>query len=394
MLPEGEAKMQGRGKAVRSVASAACLGMMALLVGCSNFFVCQKASCPSSGGGGSSSNLAYVANATAGSNYTSGYDISGGTLTVATSAPYNLVNTPTAMVVSQNNKFLYAASTDVTIGLIKGWAIGTGGALTQLSSGNALATQATIGAMDVSPDGQWLIAANVIDGITQPTLTPYQLNTSNGTMAAGTALLYTAPAASAVYSLKVAPSGQYIAMAMSTGGVLIFPFNTSTGVIGAPNRISFTSSSVGAFDVAIDSNNYLYIASTGNIVTYAVSAAGVPANAAVGTTATASGGPFSIALDGTSYVYAAAQNGSSNLIYCFSNSKGVLTALSTATIAAPSTTTKLAVDSSKTYLLAAGYDTTAGLRMYSIGTGGNLSSLATAGTGTTTGVATAIALTH
>jgi 6-phosphogluconolactonase (cycloisomerase 2 family) len=117
-----------------------------------------------------------------------------------------------------------------------------------------------------------------------------------------------------------------------------------------------------------------------------VTAAGTP---------TASGGPFSVALDGTSYLYASASNSSSTLIYAFSIKSGVLTALSTATIAAPATTTKLAVDSTGAYLFAAGYDASAGLKMYTITSGtGVLTSLDTAATGTSVAIPSALALSH
>lgn len=389
--------MQGQVKAVRGVLSVACLGVVVLLSGCNNFFVCQKASCTDSGST-TSSNLVYVANGTSGQTYVAGYDVTKGTLTAATSSPFSLGITPTTMAVTQNNKYLYAASTSVSNGTsysagIYGWSLGTGGALSYINSGNALAGQTSVASMDVSADGQWLVVANGVDG-SQLTITPYLISTSTGQLTAYTALAYAAPTGSSVYSLKVAPSGQYIALALATGGVMVFPFNTSTGAIGAGTSITFSSGSVGAYDVAIDSNNYLFIASTGAVVSYAVSSAGVPASTQVGSYTTASGGPFSVVVDGTSYVYAGAQNGTSNLIYGFSNSKGVLTALSTATIAAPATTTKLALDSTKAYLFAAGYDTSVGLRMYSIGSSGVLSSLATAGTGTTTGIATSIAATH
>lgn len=393
--PKGK-RMLGRGRAVRSVVGAAGLSVVVLLSGCQNFFVCQKASCTDNGGGTTTGDLAYVANGTSGSTYLAGYDISKGTLTVATSSPYSMGFSPTALAVSQNNKFVYASSPYIAsngVASIYGLSIGTGGALTFLSSGNALATQETVAAMDVSADGKWLIVANGVS-LTQTTLTPYSINSSTGVLTAGAPLAYLPPASSTVSSLKISPTGQYIAVALGTGGVMVFPFNTSTGVIGASSGNVTFPSAVGAYDLAIDSNNFLYIAATGNVHVYSVSTAGILGGSATSVIGTANGGPFSIALDGTSYVYAGAQNGTSNLIYCFSNNKGVLTALSTATVSAPATTTKLAVDSTKAYLLAAGYDTTAGVRLYSISSGGVLSSAATAGTGSTTTYPTAIALTH
>lgn len=408
--PEGEAEMQDQvralGKAVRSGISVACVGMMVLLGGCQNFFLCQKASCPSSGNNTTTSgDLAYVANGTKGTTYVSGYDIGKGALTALPNSQYTLGITPGTMVVTQNNKFLYATENNGTQSVIRGWTINTDGSISAFSSGsNALVTQATVAAMDVSADGQWLVVANAIDSISTPTITVYAINSSTGALSAPSTVpsstAYAVPATSSVNTLKVAPSGQYIALAMSTGGVLVFPFNTSNGAIGTSSvtdyQIKFGLSTVGAFDVAIDANNYLYIATTAGITSYSVSSAGAPGNTEIATTPTVAnaGGPYSVALNGTSYLYAGALDGSTNRIYCYSTTNGKLTALSTPTVTAPTTTTKLAVDSTRKYLLASGYDTSAGLELYTIGTGGLLSATASAGTSTTIGTPTVIALTH
>lgn len=382
---------------VRGALSAVCIAMLMALTGCSNFFLCEnKPACPASGDSTTGSNLAYVANGTSGSTYITGYTLSKSTLATATSSPYSLGITPTAMAVSRNNKFLYVSSTvssSTGVAGIYALSIGTGGALSFVSS-TAQVSLASVAAMDVSADGNWLIVASGIDGLNPVTVTAYALNTTSGAVTAETPVIYSVSAIAAVSALRVAPSGNYFAVALGTGGIAVFPFNTSTGAISAPSTISFSSTAVGAFDVAIDSANYLYIAATSNVYSFAVSSAGIPGGSAVSTTPTASGGPFALALDGTSYLYASALSGSSNLIYEFSTKAGVLTALSSTSIAAPTTTTKLAVDSTGAYLVAAGYDTSAGLRLYSISSAGILASLDTAATGTTTGVSTAVALGH
>jgi len=387
-------------RAVRGAAGVAALVMATALVGCQNFFVCDKASCTSNGGGstGAAGNVAYVANNVSSSTNINGYTLAKPTLTAATGSPYSIGITPTAMVMSHANGFLYVSSA-VTAKApqsgIYGFTVGSGGGLSVLNGGFALVSATSVAAMDVSPDGQWLVVATGNDGLNPTTITAYGLNTSTGLITTGTPLIYAVPTGSIVSALKVAPSGQFISVALGLGGVETFPFNTTTGAIGTAALTTFSSG--GAYDVAIDSNNYLYMAATGNIFVYLVSTAGVPNTnpvTAVGTP-TASGGPFSIALDGTSYLYASASTTSSSLIYAFSLKNGVLTALSTATIAAPPSTTKLAVDSTGAYLFAAGYDASAGLKMYSIASGtGLLTSLDTAATGTSLVVPTALALSH
>jgi len=394
-------------RAVRGAAAVAGLVLATALVGCGNFFVCDKASCTGNGGGGSTGpagNVAYVGNNISAIASINGYTLAKPTLTAATNSPYAIGVTPTAMAVSRNNGFLYVASaltTAAPVAGIYGFTIGSGGALSVLNGGFAMVSLSSVAAMDVSPDGNWLVVATANDttAANPVTITAYGLNATSGLITSGTPLPYGPPTGSIVSALKVAPSGQFISVALGTGGVYTFPFTTSTGLIGTPAPTTF--SSVGVYDVAIDSNNYLYMAATGEILAYAVSSAGASLTLTPVTatgTATEAGGPFSIALDGTSYLYASASDGASsptNLIYAFSIKKGALTPLSTATISAPASTTKLAVDSTGAYLLAAGYDPSAGLKMYGITSGtGILTSLDTAATGTSTVVPTSLALSH
>jgi len=392
-------------RAVRGAAGVAALVMATALVGCQNFFVCDKASCTTSGGStGGGGNFAYVANNVSSITQINGYTLAKPNLTAATGSPYSLGLTPTAMVMSHNNAFLYVASAGTTAqptSQIFGFRVGTGGSLALINGITALASQSSVAAMDVSPDGNWLVVttANGSASLTPTTITAYPINTTTGFLNAAAPLSYGVASSAIISSLKVAPSGEFISVALGLGGVATFPFNTSTGLISNGVITTYTPTTVGAFDLAIDSNNLLYVAVTGGIYVYTVtvsSASAVTLNAVTtAPIATASGGPFSIALDGTSYVYATASNTSSSLIYGFSNKAGVLTPLSTATIAAPTSTSRLAVDSTGAYLLAAGYDSSAGLKLYSITSGtGLLTSLDTAATGTSLVVPTALALTH
>jgi 6-phosphogluconolactonase len=402
-------------RAVRGAAAVVGMVLATALSGCSNFFVCDKASCTSnpSTPTGPAGDVAYVGNNVSASTSINGYTLTGTTLTGTTKSPYAIGNTPTAMVLSHANGFLYEASAAGTSGLagIFGFTVGTGGALTVLNSGTDFVAQTSVAAMDVSPDGQWLIATTGYGTAlsTGATIQAYQLNATTGAVTAVASLPplpYGSTAAGTstpvVSALKVAPSGQFISVALGTGGVITFPFNTTSGLIGTGSVTPFTpAGTAGAYDVAIDGNNLMYVAATGVIFVFQVSSLGVPSITPV-TSGTAIGatGPWSIALDGTSYVYAGATGSAgTNMIYAFSNKAGALTALtpaSSATIAAPSGTTKIAVDSTGAYLLADGYDSTAGLKLYSITSAtGVLTSLDTAPTGgTPIVVPTTLALSH
>jgi 6-phosphogluconolactonase (cycloisomerase 2 family) len=383
-------------RAVCGVAPGLLAALVVSLAGCNGFFV--KETTGGGSGTGSTGNYVYASNSTAGSTTINGYTLAKGTLTAATSSPYLIGITPTAMVVSRNSSFLYAASAATTaspLAGIYGFSIGTGGALTVLNGGFSFVQQTPIAAMDVSADGNWLVVASTNDGLDPVTITAYPLSTSGSVGMATASLTYAPGGAAIVSAVKVAPSGNFISIALGTPGFITFPFNSSTGAISVGTQQNFPSSTVGAYDIAIDSNNFLYVAATSNVYTFTVSTVGIPTTTAVSTVATAAGGPFSLALDGTSYLYASAVNNSSNLIYGFSIKSGVLTPLSTATIAGPPTTSKMGVDSTGAYLVAQGYDPSAGLKLYGIGSStGVLTSLDTAPDGTTLTIPTALALTH
>src|ERR1700684_2560464 len=81
----GVDSLRTAGRAAARIGAALGLAATMLLTGCQNFFVCQKASCPSSGTGtgtgSTTDDFVYVSNAPSGSTYISAYDISSGALT-------------------------------------------------------------------------------------------------------------------------------------------------------------------------------------------------------------------------------------------------------------------------------------------------------------------------
>ena len=106
-----------------------------LLTACGNFFSCEgKADCPcatgvtsttinpcggstgSTGSGSSTDDYAYVANSASSSNSVNGYNLASGTLTAVTGSPFNFDYSPTALVVTPADTFLYAASNGSSTG--------------------------------------------------------------------------------------------------------------------------------------------------------------------------------------------------------------------------------------------------------------------------------------
>jgi 6-phosphogluconolactonase (cycloisomerase 2 family) len=373
------------------------------LTSCGAFFQCEgKASCPTTTTTGTSCTAAsattvsgtiygYATNSTCGNEYMNGYTLSGGALSAATGSPFNLTYIPEAVAITPTNTFMYIAS-DASAGLIYGYTFGTGGQLTILNSGTALASENAT-ALEVSADGKYLFALNT-DGLTieQYTIASTGLLTYAGnypiTGAAGAVVVPTA--------LKFAPSGNFLVATLGTGGAEIFPYvvNTTAGT-GSLNPttaqlISPTSTSVGIYGAAVDAKNYLYLSLTTGLAVYSVSSTGV---ATPGNTYTTGNGAHQVVLNplGT-FLYVA--NFSDSTISAFSvASGGALTSLGTA-YSGPPNVIALGVTSNGSNLIASGYNSTNGLQLFSIGSTGALTEVASTGTASSTLVPAVVATTH
>lgn len=379
-----------------------------MLTGCGAFFV-YPGSTTTGSGGSTTGDYAFVSNSTSGADYISAYSVSSGSLTAASGSPTALNYEPQAMVVSTNNAYLFVAS-----GLyIYGYSIGSSGALTQVGSG-ALANDTTE-AMAVSPDGQWLITLDNETSLATPTLNVYEI-LSGGTLKNSAAVNSVSVNAvngnpiSLRYpgALAVSPNGNYIAVALGTGGVQLFPFTTSTGVVvNNPANISGTPST-GFFAVAIDASNDLYVAGTnsgGSEVIESFPVAASSTSVTIGNQASSEpvgNSPAWITVNavGTSTtladVYVA--NSKDSTISAFTATSGSLSLVNGGTAySAPTYVAALGRESSGDYLVALGYNTTGGLQTFTIGSSGTLGTDASAGTSSSTyapAIPAVIAMTH
>jgi 6-phosphogluconolactonase len=391
------------GKGARVGLNRAALGGVALVLalglsGCAGFFSCEgKTSCPATGTGtgtgtgSTTADYAYVANSSAGSTYINGYAVSAGALTATTSSPYQLSYVPQAMVVSPNNSFLYVASSATTAtGSIYGYSIGTGGALSVLSSGSPLQTESAA-SIAMSPDGNWLFSLN-IDGLS---MEQYSVNTSTGALTFAANYSYSGASSGVVtpLSVKVAPSGDFVAIVLGTAGVVTFPFTTSSGFVGQNYKIiSPSNASSGLYALAIDGSGYLYTAGTAGLQVFSTDSSGVPTQ--VGTASTTGNGPRAVMVNPAyTYVYTANQTDGSITADALGTG-GTLTGVTGSAFAGPSTVTALGVDSTGAYLVAAGYSATSGIQIFSIGAAGALTLSGSAASGTSTANPVAIAMTH
>jgi 6-phosphogluconolactonase (cycloisomerase 2 family) len=304
----------------------------------------------------------YVANAYVTSTTTvqtiSGFAVGTGTLSAVTNSPYALTFSPTAMAINPANTILFVGGSSE----ILAYSIGSGGVLTALNSGSAVGL-ANVAAMDVSPDGQWLF---VLDG-NRVTLDEFQINSTTGVLTEIAEPAYSVTGTVVPRAVKVAPNGEYVFVALGTGGDLVYPLTTSSGSLSSPlvlAPVSLTSDNALAVSPG---SSYLYIArsgTSGGVAVFTIGSGGVLTEV-TGSPFPAGNQPFSVVQNkaGTDLYVANQLDGTISGYSIASN--GVLTALGGSPYTSGSAVTALAVDNSADYLLAAAHGGSPDLTMYS-----------------------------
>lgn len=374
--------MNGRAEKTRRLVLIMVVSAMAALTGCSGFFVPVVPVPPSSKG-----NYVYVANSA--TNTVSGFALGTGKLTNVPNSPVALGFAPVAMVVTPNNKFLYVAAP----GTISVYTINSDGSLTN----PAVVTIANIVSMDVSPDGQWLLALDSTPLVAQ--IDQFQINASTGALAAAAPTPFSIPNAAIVPTmLRVSPNGSLVFASLGTAGDLVYNFDTTTGALFNSQQLAAVNATSDN-GLAVDSaTTKLYIArsgAAGGVAVYNIGTAG--ALSPVRGSPFASGGQaYAVALDSTGkYAYAA--NRLDGTIYGYSiATSGGLSPLSGSPYKSGAQVTSLGTDSSGKYLLAAAFGGGPDLSAYSFDAAnpGNLILASSTATGTDPTGALAVALTH
>ena len=369
-----------------SLTRAAAAAVLLLASGCSGFFV-YPGSTGNGGGGNSTGDYVYVANASTAN--IAGFSVGSGTLTQVPNSPYALAGSapPTAIVVNPANTVLYVAAGTS----IYAYGIQSNGVLNALYGGAAVAT-ATVAAMDISPDGRWLLALDSTG------IDVFQINVGTGGLTQQTTIGYPVTNPKPM-SIKISPNAQYVFAALGTGGDLAFQFDNATGALSSSPALLSGSSNLNSDNaLAVDATNtHLYIARSGPAGGLAVYTIGVFGQV-TGSPFATGGGPFSVALNkaGTD-VYVA--NRTDGTISGFSIGTGTaltLTALSGSPYNSGLNVTSLAIDNSGNYLLAAASGGKPDLSLYSFdsATAGRLNLAASSATGTDPTVAITVAATH
>ena len=372
--------------------------------GCKNFFTPINSTGTGSGTVTNTGDFAYVAsvNTVSVSNpiYTlSGFTVGAGTLTELSGFPLVLPIVPALAVVNPANSILYVAGETT----IYGYTISSTGALTEIL--NASSTQplasANIVSMCISPDGQWLLALDATP--LAVTVDEFQIS-SSGLLSLATGATYSLVNSTATInpsSIAVAPTGDYVAVSLGTGGDVLFNFDTSTGTLTTASQVNVPTSSTADQALTFDpAGATLYIARSGTdggVVPYTISSTGA-LTVVSGAPFALGSGPSSIVIDKTgTYLYVGNRNDST--ISGFSIGTGaVLTALSGSPYAAGSNIDALARDNSGDYILSTALNGSPDVKMYSFDatSPGKLDPSTTASTGDPTepAGAIAIALTH
>ena len=379
-------KLSSRGGRVLLALGLLCFG----LTGCANFFTPNTTSGGNSGNTGTitgaGANAAYVMNATTTSAY--GFTISSaGLANVSTSLSLGYV--PLAAVVTRAGGFLYVAGS----GTINAYVIAGNGSLSVPSYGSSVALASTL-ALDVSPDGNWLVGLDALSN----QLDVWLIN-SNGTLTTQSPAVYTTSGTVVPKSVKVAPSGGYIFAALGTGGEVVFTFDTTTGVATQSQSLATGSTQTADSGIAVDpTSSYLFVARSGagvGLSVYTIGSQGL-LTLVTGSPYKVGAGASSVAIDGTGkYVYVA--NRTDGTISGFTlGTGGALTAISGSPFTAGSLVSSLGIDSTGDYLVAASFGGSPDVALYSFDatTPGKLDAVGTAAAGTDPAGSSIVATTH
>lgn len=362
--------------------------------GCSGFFV-YPGSTGNGGGSTSTGDYVYIGNSSTSTPNPSlaAFAVGTGTLTAVANSPYTLPFPPTAVVVNPANTILYVAAGTS----IYAYQIQSTGILSALNGGAAVAT-ATVAAMDISPDGQWLLALDS----TSSAIDEFQINTSTGGLTERTVSY---PVSSPhPMAIKIAPNAQYVFAALGNAGDLSFQFNTNTGALSPSTLLSEPSLLNSDNGLAVDPNStYLYIARSGTgggLAVYAIGLNGAigPSSQVTGSPFPTGAGPFSVTLNkaGTDVYVANRTDGTISGFSIGTGATPTLTPLSGSPYGSGAAVNALAIDNSGNYLLAVASGGGPDLSLYSFdsATPGKLDPAASQATGTDPTVAIALAATH
>jgi 6-phosphogluconolactonase (cycloisomerase 2 family) len=321
----------------------------------------------------------------------SGFAIGTGKLTSVPNMPYQLGYVPVAAAVAINNSFLYVAGP----GAIYCYIIGSDGSLTTPANGAGQAVAYAV-SLDVSPDGNWLVALN--GSTTQ--LNIYQINKTTGALTLTTTVPYSISNTTVPPKMvRVSPDGNYIFAALGSNGDVVFSFNTTSGAAALASTLTVTSQTSDNAVAADSTSKYLYIARSGvggGLAIYSIGNLG--ALTEIPNSPFAAGAqPLDVRLYTTTTAqFAYVANGSDGNISGYSINNGVPSDLSGSPYTSGATVRTLVLDSTGKYLLAGAFAGSPDLTMYSFDTAvaGKLVQATSTATGTDPAGVLVVTATH
>ena len=373
---------------VRKALALLLLPVLALsLTSCSNEFFTPVNNTTTASGSTTSIYVVNVSNTGSGGTL-SEYSLTSGVVAAISGSPITLPATPTSVVVSPNNLFVFVGT---QIGVLM-YTIGTNGALTQGNNGTVIYSgPAAIQNLAVDATSSWLIItykdSTELDAVA---ISPLTGLTQTGTPVSATL------SAPTPLQLAISPANNNVFIALGSGGTNAISFTASAASPwgAAPFYIPLAPSSTAANAVAVDpSSTYLFIgeATTNILRQFAISNLGAAMK-----TFNAGTSPSAILSDPTGqYVYATDYG--SNSITGFSLNAGTLTTLTDSPFATAKSPDVIAEDSTKSYVVVAGFGNNPDLWVYSYDTtsAGTLDVATTLSTATTDpSYAIGLALTH
>ena len=325
------------------------------LTGCGDFFT--KDTTTSTGTGDSTSGVdrVYVLAATA--QTISGFTIGTGTLTAVPGNPLADAFIPQAAAITPSGSYLYGAGP----GTVNVYTIASDGSL----SLDTAVYVATVVALAISPDGQWMFGLDTLNQV----LDEWQIN-SDGTLTTLTPVSYsTGGGVFAPRSLTIAPSGGFIFAALGTAGEVGFTLDTATGVAVQTQTLAPLDTQTSDSALAVNSgSSLLYLARSGTSSGLSVYTIGSD-----GSLAAVSGSPYaigagasSIALEGTGKYAYVANRSDSTISGFLIGTGGVLSALTGSPFAAGTQVTSLGFDTTGAYMVAASFGGSPDLALYSL----------------------------
>ncbi len=332
------------------------LAPVLLLTSCGEFFLPVNNTTTAAG----STTYAYVVNVNnSGSGGTlSEYTITSGVVAAISGSPLALPATPTSIVVAPNNAFLYVGT---TVGVLM-YTINAGGTLTQGNNGTVIYTgPSQPESLAVDATTSWLLIAN--KGTTE--LDALAITALSGLPVTGTPMSAVLDSPTPV-QLSIDPANTNVFIALGPGGTDAFAFNAAN-LAGspwgnAPFHIGLAPKSTTSNAVDVDpSSTYLFIAESPTNILRKFAISNLTSQQSSYSVGQA---PAAILSDPNGqYVYVT--NETDNTITGFSLSAGALTALTDSPFATAKAPIAIAEDSTKSYVVVAGFGNNPNLWVYS-----------------------------